>query len=210
MRRSVFAFTLVGLAVAAMAQPGWTPPRLLRGGIGAAPWNVESGGIAACEVSLDENGRVSAVDVVQDVAPYGAQLSDAVRSWEFEAAREGDRRVPARVLVLGFFRPPALSIQTPEKPRYKTTEAPPELPWPTFVAVPPYPANVVGSGVVVMEADVSDQGAVTSARVVGPASPFDSAARDAAGLWTYRPAARAGREVASRVYLLFSFIGVTP
>jgi TonB family protein len=210
MRRSVFAFTLVGLAVAAMAQPGWTPPRLLAGGIGAAPWNVMSGGIAACDVSLDENGQVGAVEIVQDVPPYGAQLSDAVRGWSFEAAREGGRRVPVHVLVLGFFRPPTLSIQAPEKPRYKTTEAPVEIPWPTFVAVPPYPANVVGSGVVVMESDVSDDGKVTATRVLNPGSAFDSAARDAATQWTYRPAGRGGRNAPSRVFLLFTFTGVTP
>jgi hypothetical protein len=210
MRRSVLVLTLVALAGAAMAQSGWTPPRLLAGGIGAAPWNVMSGGIAACDVSLDENGRVRSVEVVQDVPPYGARLSDAVRGWGFEAAREGDRRVPARVLVLGFFRPPTLSIQAPENPRYKTTEAPTELAWPTFVAVPPYPANVVGSGVVVMESDVSDDGKVTATRVLNPGSAFDSAARDAAGQWTYRPASRGGRNVESRAFLLFTFTGVTP
>ncbi len=209
MRTPLSTMLLAGVAAAAMAQ-ATQPPHLVSAPLGSAPWNVQSGGIAACEVTLDENGAVVAADLVQDVAPYGAQLNDAVRSWQFEPAREGDRRVGARVLVLGLFRPPTLSIPTPENPLYKRTQAPEGIPWPTFVAVPPYPANVVGSGKVVVEADVSDQGQVTSARALGPATAFDSAALDAARQWTFRPAARSGRSIASRAFVVFSFVGVTP
>jgi protein TonB len=209
MRTELLTVVLAGLAATAMAQ-ATTPPRLVSAQLGPAPWNVQSGGIAACEVTLDENGAVVGADLVQDVPPYGAQLNDAVRSWRFEPAREGDRRVGARVLVLGLFRPPTLSIPTPENPLYKTTQAPEEIPWPTYVAVPPYPANVVGSGKVIVETDVSDQGKVASARALGEASVFDSAALDAARQWTFRPASRSGRPIASRAYLVFSFVGVTP
>jgi TonB family protein len=210
MRRSLLALAAVGLAAAAVAQSRWQPPRLVSARVDPNPAYAQSGGIAACEASLDFNGGVTAVDVVQDVPPYGAQLCDAVRSWGFEAAREGDQRVPARVVVIGFFRPPTLSIQAPTNPRYKSTEAPSELPWPTFVAVPPYPANVVGSGAVILESDVAADGTVTGTRVLNPGGAFDSAARDAAGQWTYRPAERNGQPAASRVFLLFTFTGVTP
>jgi hypothetical protein len=210
MRRSLLTLAVLVLAAVATAQPGWQPPRLMSADIGAAPWNVHSGGIAACQVSLDENGQVRGVEVVQDVAPYGAQLADAVRSWRFEAARQGDMRVPSRVLVLGFFRPPTLNIPAPETPKYRTTDAPPELPWPTYVTAPPYPPNAVGSGAVILESDVADDGTVAATRVLNPGGAFDSAARDAAAQWTYRPASRDGRDVASRVFLLFTFTGITP
>jgi hypothetical protein len=211
MFRIVATLAVQALATAAMAQSGWQPPRLLTASIGATPWNVASaGGIAACEVSLEANGQVAGARLVQDVPPYGAQLEEAVRSWSFEAAREGDRSVPAHVLVLGLFRPPTLSIPAPETLRYKTTDAPSELPWPTFVAVPPYPANVVGSGAVILQSDVAEDGTLGATRVLNPGSPFDSAAHDAAARWTYRPATRHGRNVASRVFLLFTFTGVTP
>lgn len=209
MRTGLLTVVVAGLAAAAMAQ-ATQPPRLVSAQLGPAPWNVESGGIAACEVTLDENGAVVAADAVQDVPPYGAQLKAAVRSWRFEPAREGDRRVGARVLVLGFFRPPTLSIQTPQTPRYKATQAPADIPWPTYVAVPPYPANVVGSGKVIVEADVSDQGQVVAVRALGAATAFDSAALDAVRQWTFRPAARSGRPIASRAFLVVSFVGVTP
>src|SRR5262245_50367394 len=133
-------------------------------------------------------------------------LGEALPGWRFEPAREGGRAVPSRVLVLGFFRPPAISFAPPENPRYKNTTAPEDIPWPTAVSVPPYPPNALGSGKVVVEADISDAGRVTAARVVSPATAFDSAAADAARQWTFRPATRANRAIASRAFLVVSFV----
>lgn len=210
MRTAVIGIASLTLAALSAAESATQPPRLIRAQIGADPWGAQSGGIAACDVRLDARGAVVGVDLVQDVPPYGTLLRDAVRSWGFEPARTNGRRVGARVLVLGLFRPPTLSVQAPENPLYKSTRAPEEIPWPTSVALPPNPANVVGSARVFVEADVADQGTVVSARVLGTATAFDSAALDAARQWVFRPAARAGRPVASRAFLIFSFVGVTP
>jgi TonB family protein len=187
-----------------------SPPRLAEIHLEAAPWNVRSGGIAAYDVRIDEKGSVTSADIVQDVAPYGAMLGHALPSWRFEPAREGGSPVPSRVLVLGLFRPPVLYFAAPEKPHYKSTEAPAEVPWPTAVRVPPYPPNTTGDGKVVLEADVSDDGAVAAVRVVSPATPFDDASLQAARQWTFRPASREGRPTTARVFLIFSFVGITP
>lgn len=208
MRILLSMVVLAGVAASVTAQ-ATEPPRLASAHLGDAPWNVLAAGIAACDVSIDENGAVVGAELVQDVPPFGAQLAEAVRSWRFAPAREGDRRVGARVLVLGLFRPQA-TVPAPEKPLYKTTQAPEELPWPTFVALPPYPANVMGSGKVVVETDVSDEGKVVSVRALGAATAFDSAALDAARQWTFRPAARAGRPIPSRAFLVFAFMGSSP
>ena len=197
-------------AAGAAAEGTWTPPRLIRAGLRAAALNVQSGGIAACEVKLDDRGQVTAVDVVQDLPPYDAMLEGAVRSWQFEPAREGGRAVPSRALVLGFFRPPSTSFAAPEAPRYKSTAAPEEIPWPTSVNVPPYPPNALGSGAVILEADVSESGAVTGTRVLSAAGAFDGAATEAVQGWTFRPAHHAGRAVPSRAFMVLSFIGTTP
>ena len=179
--------------------------------MGPAPWNVaQSGGIAAYDVHVDESGAVTSAEIVQDVAPYGAMLGDALPSWRFEPAREGGRAVPSRVLVLGFFRPPGLTFAAPESPRYKSTVAPDEIPWPTSVMTPTYPTNAVGSAKVILEVDVSDRGTATGARILTPPTPFDGPSSVAARQWTFRPASRGNRDVASRVFLVFSFVGVTP
>jgi TonB family protein len=198
------------LAVGAVAQAASDLPHLVAAHLGPPPANVQSGGIAACEVKLDDRGQVTAVDVVQDLDPYGTMLAGAVRSWQFEPARVDGRAVASPVLVLGFFRPPTTSFAAPDAPRYKTTAAPEAIPWPTSVAVPPYPPNALGSGGVILEVDVSEDGAVTGTRLASPAGAFDSAATDAAQKWAFRPARRQGRAVPSRVFMVMTFIGTTP
>lgn len=196
-------------AAAAAAQGSSSPPRLASATVSAAPWNAVGGGIAAYDVSLDATGAVVSAEIVQDVAPFGALLGEGVRSWRFEPAREGGRASSARLLVLGLFRPPMLLFATPQNPTYRSTTAPDEIPWPTAVVVPPHPPNVMGSGKVILEADVSSRGAVTAVRLVSAATAFDSAATDTARRWVFRPARRAGRAVESRVVLVFSFPAVS-
>jgi hypothetical protein len=195
-------------AAAAAAQGGWSPPRLATAQVGAAPWNAQSGGIAAYDVSLDAAGAVVGTSIVQDVAPFGAVLGEALSSWRFEPAREGRQAVASRVLALGFFRPPVLLFAAPSSPQYRNTVAPGELPWPTAVVVPPYPPNAIGSAKVILESDISSRGAVTAVRIVSPPTGFDGAAADTARQWTYRPATRAGKPVDSRAFLVFSFAAV--
>ena len=197
------------LAASAPAQTGFTPPRLVSAAVPASPMGAQSGGIAAFDVKLDEKGLVTGVEAVQDFAPFGELLRAAVRGWTFEPARDHGRAVPSRVLALGFFRPPETAVIAPPRPRYKDTVAPPELPWPTAVTVPPYPPNALGSGKVVLEVEVSEEGKVTSSRVLNPGSPFDSAATGAARAWVFRPASRNGRPSATRAYFVFSFVGTT-
>jgi hypothetical protein len=198
-------------AASAFAQSGESLPRLRQASLGPAPWNVaQSGGIVAYDVRVDETGAVAGAEVVQDVAPYGQILGESLPSWRFEPAREGGQAVPSRVLVLGFFRPPGLTFAAPERPRYKGTVAPDEIPWPHSVAVPAYPSNAVGSAKVLLELDISDRGVVTGTRVLGDPTPFDVSSTEAARQWTFRPAGRANREVASRAFVVFSFVGVTP
>lgn len=202
-------FFLAAATLAPAQQGSSSPPRLARAEVGAAAWNVISGGIAAFDVKIDEKGAVTGAEMVQDAAPYGAMLGEALGKWSFEPAREEGKAAASRVLVLGFFRPPMLTFAAPENPRYKGVTAPPELPWPTSVVVPPYPANAVGSGKVILEAEVSSSGTVTGARVVSSAGPFDSAALSTLQQWKFKPASRGNRDIASRAFFIFSFVGTT-
>jgi len=79
------------------------------------------------------------------------------------------------------------------------------VPYPTSIGIPPYPPNLVGSAAVLVETEIDDSGAVTSARVLGAASAFDDASLEAARRWVFRPARHGGRETASRAYLLFVY-----
>jgi TonB family protein len=207
--RILSLFLVAAAALTAAQQRSSSPPRLVRADVGAAAWNVISGGIAAYDVRIDDRGAVTGAEMVQDAAPYGAMLGESLGKWTFEPAREEGKAAASRVLVLGLFRPPALTFAAPENPRYKGVTAPPELPWPRSVVVPPYPANAVGSGKVILEAEVSSSGSVTSARVVTQATAFDSASVSSLQQWKFKPASRGNRDVASRAFFIFSFVGTT-
>src|ERR1700752_4119140 len=96
------ATAFLALAGVTAAEAAASLPRLVAADLAPAPWNVQGGGIAAFDVRIDERGAVTKAEIVQDVAPYGAMLAEALPSWRFEPAREGSRAVPTRVLVLGF------------------------------------------------------------------------------------------------------------
>jgi TonB family protein len=80
------------------------------------------------------------------------------------------------------------------------------MPYPTSVAVPPYPPTALGQGAVLVEIEVSAEGRVEQTRLVGSAgSAFEAPALDAARAWVFRPARSNGRAVPSRAYIVFSF-----
>lgn len=212
MRRqtSLLLPTFALAAAALVAQGESSPVQLLSGPLWPVPYGTQSGGIAAFSLSLDATGAVTGIQSVQEFAPYGDLMRDALPRWRFQPARDQGTAVVSTVLVLGLFRPPALAFAVPENPRYKDTQAPSEVPWPTSVTVAPYPSGATGSGMVVVEVDVSNAGTVTGARVVTEPTAFDSAATGAVRAWTFRPASRNNRDAASRLYIVLSFIGDTP
>jgi TonB family protein len=191
----------------AFAQADFTPARLQSGGFGSVPYGTQSGGIAAFRLEVDASGAVAGSQPVQEFAPYGDAMRQALPAWRFEPAREGGAAVASPILVLGLFRPPALSFAAPEVPRFKETKAPEDVPWPTAVTVQNYPARTTGSGVVILEVEVGREGSVSGTRVVSAASAFDGAATSAVAAWKFRPAMRKNREAASRLYVILTFIG---
>ena len=198
-----------GAALAQTAGGDSALPRLVSAEIGGISPNAQSGGVAACDVAVTETGSVGAVAVVQDMAPYSDVLTQSLPKWRFEPAREKGHGVAAKVLVLWLARPPLTAFPAPANPRYKGTVAPDSLPWPTSIAVAPYPPGALGSGIVILEADISSQGHVTATHRHSATSAFDGAADDAARKWTFRPALVHNREAASRAVLIFSFAGTT-
>jgi TonB family protein len=171
-------------------------------------------GLVIAELTVDAEGGVSRVHLIRDVEPFGSLLRDSAALWRFEPARDEGKAVEAPVLVAGFFRPSMLlfpGTEAPRPPPPPEPRGPHSMPYPTSVRVPPYPANVLGEGVVELEVDVDDGGAVREARILGGPPAFEDAALTAARGWRFLSARRDGRAVASRAYLVFSFpTPVTP
>ncbi len=209
--QSVVFFVALSLAAAALfAQGDFSPAQLQSAQLWPVPFATQSGGIAAFSLSVDETGAVTGLQPVQEFAPYGDLMRSALPKWRFQPARSQGQPVASQVLVLGLFRPPTLAFAAPENPRYKDTQAPDEVPWPTSVTPPNYPANASGSPMVIVEVDVSSNGSVAGARVATEPTAFDSAAVDAVRSWTFRAASRNNRDAASRLYVVLLFIGDIP
>jgi hypothetical protein len=182
------------------------PARMTSGSIGEIPLETAVAGAAALELTLDERGTVSNVDVLKDLEPFTSLLKESTGSWRFEPARENGSAVETRVLVGGLFRPRMLLFPNPGPPSGLRQEPSDEVPFPTGIEVPPYPPMAVGSGIVIVEIEVDETGAIGAARArSGEGSPFADAAVASARQWTFRSALRKNRPVRGYAYVVFSF-----
>jgi len=181
------------------------PARFERGTVGSIPYGTAAAGVVSVDVGVDERGRVTDMTTIQDLEPFTDVVRQSVQGWTFQPARENGRAVPTRVLVAGLFRPAMLHFPAPDSLASPPPDSEAAVPLPKSVAVPPYPPNAVGSVSALVEVTVTEQGAVSAARIIGEAPGFADAALSAARSWTFRPASRRGGSVEAQAYLLFVF-----
>jgi TonB family protein len=175
---------------------------------------MAGGGRVLLELHIDASGMVTNVTTLRSTPPLSGLLADAVSQWRFAPARatheELEHLVPveSRVLVTGVFRPPTL-YDAPARGEVgeEVASASEEVPFPTSITTPVYPPTAgphIGQ-VVLVEAEVGDDGSVTDARVLRSPAGFQVVSLDAARKWKFRPARREGRAVTSIVYIVFGF-----
>lgn len=63
-------------------------------------------GTVVLEVSLDENGKITGVRVVQEIASLTEPAKDSVLQWKFAGAKLDGKPVPSKVTVAFSFVPP--------------------------------------------------------------------------------------------------------
>jgi len=196
-------FALGLLLVLSMQRSTFEPARLESGPVEAIPYRTAAAGIVLAEVSVTDRGVVTDVQILKDVAPFTEVIQQSVRRWRFAPARDKGRMVETHVLVGGLFRPAMLLFPEPKIDVELNPSS--KVPFPTGVAVPPYPPNAVGSAYVLIEVKLSEDGVHEDARVVSPKTGFDDSALDAARGWSFRPAMRENKPVPSYAYLIFLF-----
>lgn len=209
----VLAATLVGAA-----DGGFVPARYVAGAAPEVPVMAVGGGQVFLELSVDESGGVAAIKPLRTTAPFTDYATTSARDWYFTAAEDdvlqrlaggGQRLVriaaPAKVLFASVFRAPVLNGFTlGEIPRDVAAPSP-EIAWPINTVLPPYPPLALESGVVLLEAYVGADGAISRIKVLRSSPAFDAAARDALRQWLFRPARRHGANVPTFVYVAFGF-----
>ena len=165
-----------------------TSPRLREGGVPARIPEAFGGGEVVIELAVDSSGAVTRVEHLRVTPPYADVLAHSAAAWRFEPATElidgRTAAVPARVLVVALFRPasfyagpaPGIPLQVRGLPS-------PQLPHPDSLVMPAYPPTATGSGIVLVEIEMTARAEPRGYRVVSPASGFDGAALDAVRAW---------------------------
>ena len=206
------------LSVFVSAQGAFSPARYRGGPLSELPVLAVGGGQVFLEVSVDPDGRVTAVKTLRTTPGFTDLVGRAVRGWQFLPAEvEVDpqpgkpptprprQRIASKVLVAAAFRPPVLIGPTlGEVPKDVASESD-ETPFPLTTSMPPFPPLALFSGVVLVEVQVNPNGAVGGATVVRSFPPFDDVAQAAARQWSFRPARVRGMSVSTRAYIMFGF-----
>jgi TonB family protein len=144
-------------------------------------------------------------------------MVEAVRTWTFTPAQAdipASRRksggptteaVPSQVLVAGVFRRPSVIGITLGEPIRDVATSSPDVPFPTSVITPTYPAGTMSPGVVLVEVRIDATGGVSDAKLRVPAPGFDDVALRTARQWKFRPAKANGANVPAVAYIVFGF-----
>ena len=194
----------IGLLLLAAQVTAPNVVRLQSASAPVAPINAVAGGLVLVELSVDGQGRVAGVKTLRTTPPYEDAVVTATRQWLFQTAALPADRKDWPVLVAALFRPTTF----PDAPMAEATDdARPstQVPFPTATPVPPYPADALGDGQVVLELSVDAQGRVGSVRIVTGTSPFAETAATTARQWAFRPARSRSGPTPSVAYIAFAF-----
>ena len=204
---SAASVLLAAVCVGVAAQDVDFQPAIYRtGSVAALPISAVGGGEVLLDASVDARGLVTAVTELRVTPPYAQVFADAVGGWLFRPALDLGLPAPSHVMVAVLVRPPALVVpSTLGEPPRDVAVPRPDIPVPISMVAPAQPPHALRSGVVLIEVRVDTGGRVTRVHVLHSAPPYDSAAQNAAGQWTFRAARLRGTPIASVAYIVFGF-----
>ena len=204
MRGAAFVLSVVLLGAFA-APPRFFPARYRDGDVPPLPQMTPGGGEVFLQVNVDTAGRVGDIVALRETPPFTALVVDAVRGWQFLPALGENGTVASNVFVAGIFRPPALHGRAlGEQPRDLAASAA-NMPFPILFSSPAYPPAAFQSGVVMLEAEVGEDGRPADVRVIRAAPPFDAISRAALQDWMFRAARVGDGPVRGYAYVIFGF-----
>ena len=176
------------------------------------PFQTTADGIVVFDVSLDDQGAIKNISVLQDLPPFTAPAKQSLRSWKFAPASENGRSEDSEIPVAFVFRHAVYIANeppfTPIIPKKDSDEArrgfvPPGI---LSVSYAGYPASTIGMGAVVVQARVKPDGSTGELSLVRKLSGgFGPLAIDTAKHWKFQPASREGKPVPSNVAIAFVF-----
>jgi TonB family protein len=192
------------LALFSMAQAEVAASRFASGNAPDLPPLAQDGGLVGLELRIAPSGIVQEAIVIDDSPPFTEEMRKVVRLWKFEPPVVDGAPAAARVAVLGLFRAPTLLGGAPPPPK-RIAGPSGEIPYPTSTATPAYPPQALESGVVMLELEVDEKGAVADIEILNQTEGFDAVAVEAARKFRFRPATRGGSPLRSFAVVVFGF-----
>lgn len=187
-----------------LTQEGFAPARFAGGTAPALPPLAQNGGLVGLELRIAPSGIVEDAIVVDDSPPFTEELKKVVRLWKFDPARSDGKRAPDRVAVVALFRAPILIGGAPPPPKRLTSPSA-EIPYPSSTSTPAFPPQALYEGVVMLEVEIDETGAVADIEALGPAEGLAAVAEEAARQFRFQPGSRDGHPVRSFAVLIFGF-----
>jgi len=196
---------LLTIALFSMLAAQATPSRLTYAVAPVPPLTMPSGGVVVLNVTIDPTGNVQSISTVAGASPFVEASVDAVRKWKFAGANSGSNAAKDQ-LVAFVYRPRVIfsegeGIRFPETPRSAD-----HGPLPLFISDGAYPVNSIAEGAVILDLQISPDGAVEQIRPVEEVPSLTEAARQAVGAWKFSPAVSGGKQVGGSCIAVISFL----
>ena len=177
----------------------------------SAPFNVVIGNTVFALATVNGDGEVSNVRVVQGVTPFAEETVHAVSQWQFTPVGRTGKSARTEVSVLVMFRPhafgnfgvggPTLGFATPPIPSGDH----PVLP--VLLFDPGWPiVSALRDGVVMFEVEIAKDGSMHEVRVLRDIPPTTDFARKTLEQWKFAPAVTGGQPVDSKIVVAISFV----
>jgi len=209
-------FLLMGLSRPTSSQQTYKPPEVASAGDAYIPYQVVVDGLFVLDVSLDEDGKIKEVDALRAPGAMLGATKTSVRSWTFQAASKEGKSAPSRMTVSFVYRPANNDRVGAVPPKDFSPVLPADQSESTahgnYVPVgvlsftyPPYPANSVAWGSVVVQFTVDGSGAIKDVDFLHPMEGFNSLVSDALKKWRFQAATFNGRPITSKTTIAFVF-----
>jgi len=190
--------------------PATIPARLQSAVSPKPPLNAIAGTCVLADVTVDLQGHVAGISILQGMEPFTDSASRAMKQWRFKPASLNGQGVASRVGVLTVFRPAAIGntgVGGPslgyKQPELSQNDRPP---LPLAITDPGYPVNSTMMGVVIFELTLDKSGHPSKVRTVLDIPSLTDVARDAIRSWKFTPAMELGQPVDGTLIVAISFM----
>ncbi|HWF38498.1 MAG TPA: TonB family protein [Candidatus Acidoferrales bacterium] len=188
-------------------QQGYVPPSPLS--VVGVPYPPQAlfGGNVLLDASVDADGKLSDVRVVNGDEPFLAVALDAVRTWSFSPAQMDGRVAAGRIgIVFQFPQSYVPAIVARDRTYVEPlADAAGRGALPVYTIEPTYPINSIAEGSVILYGLVDPQGQLTSTTVIRNIDSLTVPTEQAVAQWKWAPGKDAGAKTVSPVIVVVTY-----